>query len=528
MQTLPFVRKCALLNNVGKLNMSLIRRTLAVSIKSIIDAGPSKCVTAKGWVTRIRKHQDVTFINLSDGSTQTPLQLVVSSDIAADIGFGSSVAAHGELCASRGKGQAYDLETARLEVIGPCDTEAYPLKIKQDHTADYLRNHLHLRPRAPSFASFLRLRNAATQASHAYLQQHEFCEVNTPILTTNDCEGAGEVFQVQAGWEVSGTSKPVIQETSKPATQETSKPATQEATTLSSNPATQEANTDAQQGAEHASKTKFFSNPTYLTVSGQLHLEAMSNALSKVYTFGPTFRAENSHTRNHLCEFYMLEAEIVFTDSLDDIMEVIEGLLKHATRTMINSCPEDFKIVTKSTGVTEDPWTNMKAHVDNILDKDFVRMTYTEAIDILEKHKKKIKLPVKWGNDLSKEHERKLVRHCGNVPVFVTDYPAQLKAFYARQNEDGCTVAGVDLLYPGVGEVCGGSLREERLDYLEKVMQSRNLADKYDWYLDLRRFGSVPHGGFGIGFERFLQALLGIHNIKDTLPFPRVSHSCHY
>ncbi|XP_070554004.1 asparaginyl-tRNA synthetase-like isoform X2 [Ptychodera flava] len=277
-----------------------------------------------------------------------------------------------------------------------------------------------------------------------------------------------------------------------------------------------EPNNDSNNASEN-----FFGKPAYLTVSGQLHLEVMASALSKVYTFGPTFRAENSQTRRHLAEFYMVEAEIAFTQGLEDIMQVMEGCVKRAAQRTLDKCSEDVELFFKYIA------PNQRKILNVILQKPFVRLSYTDAIQILQKKKGKFKFPTEWGCDLQSEHENYLVQHCGDTPVFVTDYPACIKPFYARENQDDpATVAAVDLLVPGVGELFGGSLREERLDILQEKLQKFGLKEEYDWYLDLRRHGSVSHGGFGMGFERFLQCILGIDNIKDTIPFPRFPHSC--
>lgn len=300
--------------------------------------------------------------------------------------------------------------------------------------------------------------------------------IHTPIITSNDCEGAGDLFQIETSHEAK----------------------------------------------EAAEKNHFFNVPTFLTVSGQLHLEVMSGAFTRVFTFGPTFRAENSQSRRHLAEFYMVEAELSFTESLQDIMQVMEDLFKTATSTLFSKCPRDIELFHKYVAPAQ------KGRLEQMLKNKFVTISYNEAVEILKQASQTFTFKPEWGCDLQTEHEKYLVKHCGEVPVFVINYPYDLKLFYMRDNEDGPqrTVAAVDLLVPGIGELCGGSLREERLPFLESRLQRLGLADTYQWYLDLRKFGSVPHGGFGMGFERYLQYILGVDNIKDVIPFPRFPHSC--
>ncbi|XP_077983952.1 asparaginyl-tRNA synthetase-like [Glandiceps talaboti] len=380
------------------------------------------------------------------------------------------------------KGQLLEVHADNVNVVGKCNPEEYPFQARKRHTNDYIRQFPHLRCRTNSFGALLRLRNTATMAIHSYFQDNGFINVNTPIITSNDCEGAGELFQIEPS----------------------------------------NSNRDTQSKAEDQNSTNhFFDVPAYLTVSGQLHLEVMASALSKVYTLGPTFRAENSQTRRHLAEFYMLEAEMAFTDSLEDIMLIMENCVKCSTQTVLEKSPEDVELFFKFVS------PNQKEILKLLLEREYKRITYTEAINILQKTKEQFKFSTEWGSDLQSEHENFLVQYFDNTPVFVTDYPASLKPFYARENQDKpATVAAVDLLVPGVGELFGGSLREERLDLLQEKLIKLGLQDEYDWYIDLRRHGSVSHGGFGMGFERYLQCILGIHNIKDVIPFPRFPHSC--
>uniref|UniRef100_A0A668TLW3 Aminoacyl-transfer RNA synthetases class-II family profile domain-containing protein n=1 Tax=Oreochromis aureus TaxID=47969 RepID=A0A668TLW3_OREAU len=399
-------------------------------------------IKVQGWVRSVRAQKANVFLHVNDGSSLQSLQVIASSELNDPLlTFGSAVEVTGILKKSPHQKQPVELDAKQINVVGECNPVDFPFKIKERHGLEYIRQFPHLRCRTNAFSSLLRIRSEATAAIHSYFKDNGFVEINTPIITSNDCEGAGELFQVEPS------------------------------------------------GPDHADGENFFSVPAYLTVSGQLHLEVVSGAFSKAYTFGPTFRAENSQSRRHLAEFYMVEAEISFTQSLEDL--------------------------TKDT-------------VDAMLKNSFPVITYREAIDILRRSSERFAFPTDWGCDLKTEHEKYLVKHCGNIPVFVTDYPYDLKPFYARDNQDHPerTAAAVDLLVPGVGELCGGSLREERLNLLSARLEEAGLEDVYSWYLDLRRFGSVPHGGFGLGFERYLQCILGVDNIKDVIPFPRFSHSC--
>ncbi|XP_072899559.1 asparaginyl-tRNA synthetase isoform X2 [Hemitrygon akajei] len=352
----------------------------------------------------------------------------------------------------------------------------FPFKIKKRHSFEYIRQIPHLRCKTNVFSSLLRIRSGASAAIHSFFMNNGFVQIHTPIITSNDCEGAGELFQVEPA------SKPT----------------------------------------EKCHQSHFFGVPSFLTVSGQLHLEVMTGAFTQVYSFGPTFRAENSQTRRHLAEFYMVEAELAFTESLKDIMKVMEHLFKTVTSQILSKYPEDVELFHKYVA------PGQKERVEQMLKNPFQVLSYTEAIDILQRSAEIFKFEPKWGCDLQTEHENYLVAHCGNIPVFIINYPYDIKPFYARDNQDNPqhTVAAVDLLVPGIGELCGGSLREERLDLLQTRLKQLDLTDTYRWYEEIRQFGSVPHGGFGLGFERYLQCILGIENIKDVIPFPRFSHSC--
>ncbi|XP_053279084.1 probable asparagine--tRNA ligase, mitochondrial [Pleuronectes platessa] len=432
-------------------------------------------VKVQGWVRSVRPQKTNLFLHVNDGSSLQSLQVVAGSELNdPSLTFGSAVEVTGILKKSPSQTQPVELEAEQIHVVGKCNPLDFPFKIKDRHSLEYIRQFPHLRCRTNAFSSLLRIRSEATAAIHSYFKENGFLQIHTPIITSNDCEGAGELFQVEPS------------------------------------------------GPEHEEDENYFSVPAFLTVSGQLHLEVMSGAFSRVYTFGPTFRAENSQSRRHLAEFYMVEAEVSFTQSLEDLTKVMEGMFRSATEHVLARCAEDVDLFHKH--VTP----GHRGTVEAMMKRRFPVITYSEAIDILNSSSETFVFPTTWGCDLQTEHEKYLVKHCGNTPVFVTDYPYDLKPFYARDNLDGPkhTAAAVDLLVPGVGELCGGSLREERLDLLSARLEAVGLEETYSWYLDLRRFGSVPHGGFGLGFDRFLQCVLGVDNIKDVIPFPRFSHSC--
>ncbi|KAK6296434.1 hypothetical protein J4Q44_G00325760 [Coregonus suidteri] len=436
-------------------------------------------IKVQGWVRSVRPQKENLFLHVNDGSSLQSLQVVASSELNHRLlTFGSAVEISGSLLKSPSRKQEVELHADQIDVVGECNPVDFPFKIKEKHGLEYIRQFPHLRCRTNAFSSLLRIRSEATTAIHEYFKEKGFIQIHTPVLTSNDCEGAGELFQVE--------------------------------------PAGQQKNRD-EEGHQH-----FFSVPTYLTVSGQLHLEVMAGAFPGVYTFGPTFRAEHSQSRRHLAEFYMVEAEVPFTQSLEDLMKVMEDLFRSTTEHLLAQCPEDVALCHKQVS------PGHRDNVDLMMKKSFNVITYTEAINILNSSSKTFAFKTDWGCDLQTEHEKYLVKHCGDLPLFVTDYPYALKPFYARDNLDQPlhTAAAVDLLVPGVGEMCGGSLREERLDLLKARLRQAGLDETYGWYLDLRRFGSVPHGGFGMGFERYLQCVLGVDNIKDVIPFPRYSRSC--
>ncbi|XP_053725977.1 probable asparagine--tRNA ligase, mitochondrial [Synchiropus splendidus] len=431
-------------------------------------------VRIQGWLRSARSQKANLFLDINDGSCLQSLQVVARPQLNnPSLTFGCAVEVTGLLKKSPHPKQPVELEAEDVSVVGECDPVDFPFKIKERHGLPYLRQFPHLRCRTKVFSALLRLRSEASAAMHAFFRDNGFLQIHTPIITSNDCEGAGELFQVQ--------------------------------------PPSAESEDD-----------HFFSVPTFLTVSGQLHLEVMSGAFPRVYTFGPTFRAENSQSRRHLAEFYMVEAEVAFTRSLEDLTQLMELLFRRTTEQLLARSDADLDLFHKH--VTP----GHQLALDRMMERKFPVISYSEAVDILTRSSRSFSFPTHWGCDLQTEHEKFLVQHCGDVPVFVTDYPYDLKPFYARDNQDAPkrTAAAVDLLVPGVGELCGGSLREERPDLLQARLEHAGLRDTYDWYLDLRRFGSVPHGGFGMGFERYLQCVLGVDNIKDVTPFPRHAGSC--
>jgi len=438
-------------------------------------------VTVKGWVKTVRNQKTFSFIEINDGSTLSNLQVVVDQSVPdydhviGQISTGASVAVRGKVVESPAKGQAVEIQAQSIELIGPANPETYPLQ-KKRHTFEFLRTIAHLRPRTNTLGAIARVRHALAMGTHKFFHENDFTWISTPIITASDCEGAGELFQVST-------------------------------LNFSKMPQNGEGKIDYSED--------FFERPTYLTVSGQLNAEIYALSLKDVYTFGPTFRAENSNTSRHLAEFWMIEPEMAFADIRDD-MDLAENYLKFVLNYVLNECGEDMAFFDKfiSKGLIEK--------LRHVADTPFERSTYSYAIRILEKANKKFEFPVKWGHDLQSEHERYLAEEYFGKPVILTDYPKDIKPFYMRKNSDEKTVACLDVLVPGVGEIIGGSQREERLDYLEDNMDSHNLSkDDYWWYLELRKYGSVPHAGFGAGFERLIQYITGMDNIRDVIPFPR-------
>jgi asparaginyl-tRNA synthetase len=438
-------------------------------------------VAIKGWVRTVRNQKTFTFIEVNDGSTLSNFQIIMTPEVAGyeklltQLTTGCSISAKGIIAESPGKGQALEMQASSVTLIGKCDAETYPMQ-KKKHTFEYLRTIAHLRPRTNTFGAVNRVRNALAVASHQFFQSRGFLYIQTPIITGSDCEGAGKMFQVTT-------------------------------VDISNPPKTAQGKIDYNQD--------FFARPTYLTVSGQLDGEIFACALSDVYTFGPTFRAENSNTSRHLAEFWMIEPEMAFAD-LNDDMDCAEAYLKYVFKYVLDNCQEDMQFFDKyiSQGVIE--------RLQHVINTPFERSTYTYAIRILEKADKKFEFPVKWGLDLQSEHERYLAEEFFAKPVIITDYPKEIKAFYMRENDDHKTVAAMDVLVPRIGEIVGGSQREERLNILEAKMKEVGLpVEDYWWYLELRKYGSVPHAGFGAGFERLIQFTTGMENIRDVIPFPR-------
>ncbi|HSM82864.1 MAG TPA: asparagine--tRNA ligase, partial [Nodosilinea sp.] len=446
-------------------------------IRDILHAGePGQGTTIQGWVRTKREAKGLTFVEVNDGSSMAGLQVVLNADLAGydtvvkDLTTGSSVEIGGTLVESPGKGQRVELQGETITVYGTADGETYPLQ-KKRHSFEYLRTLGHLRSRTNTLGAVFRVRNACAQAIHQFFRDRGFLWMHTPIITASDCEGAGEMFAV-TGLD------------------------------LANPPKTADGKVDYSQD--------FFGKPAYLTVSGQLEAEIMAMAFSDVYTFGPTFRAENSNTSRHLAEFWMVEPEMAFCD-LKGNMDLAEEFLKYIFHSVLEQCPEDMEFFNQR---IDD---SVLATADNIINNTFERITYTEAVRLLEGCDRTFEFPVEWGIDLQSEHERYLAEELFKKPVIVTDYPTGIKAFYMRLNDGGETVAAMDVLAPKVGEIIGGSQREERLDVLERRIQEAGLpvAD-YWWYLDLRRYGTVPHAGFGLGFERLVQFMTGMGNIRDV------------
>ncbi len=435
-------------------------------IKEILHGKIGDQVTLHGWVRTVRDQKTFTFIEVNDGSTLKNLQVVVDGNAIPDLNTGASIVAKGHLVESPGKNQDLELRASEVKVIGPCDPVKYPLQ-KKRHTFEFLRTIAHLRPRTNTQGAVLRLRNAMAFATHLFFQERGFLYIQTPIITGSDCEGGGEMFRV---------------------------------TTL--------------EKPEDPSKD-FFGKSTYLTVSGQLEGEIMACALSDIYTFGPTFRAENSNTSRHLAEFWMIEPEMAFAD-LKANMACAESYLKFCVSYALEHCKDDLEFFDKFIE------NGLIARLQNVVASPFAHIPYTEAIEILKKAPKQFEFPVDWGTDLQSEHERYLAEEYCKKPVILTDYPAEIKSFYMRANQDEKTVAAMDILVPKIGEIIGGSQREERLDVLEKKIEEFGLnRQDYWWYLELREYGSVPHAGFGLGFERLVLFVTGMENIRDVIPFPR-------
>ncbi len=473
-------------------------------IKEILKNGkPGAKSLVKGWVRTKRASKNVTFININDGSAIFSLQIVADTEkfgeqLFKTINTGTALAVEGTLTESQGSGQNMELNAEKIEILGHADPEKYPIQPKK-HTLEFLRENAHLRFRTNTFGAIFRIRHALAFAIHKYFNEKGFCYLHTPIITASDAEGAGQMFRVT----VLDPVNPPLQDN----------------------------------GHTDFSKD-FFGRPTNLTVSGQLEGELGALALGEIYTFGPTFRAENSNTTRHLAEFWMIEPEMAFYD-LTDNMDLAEEFLKYLIAYALENCMDDLKfladrLASEEQGKPKDQRSmELIEKLDFVLKSKFIRITYTEAISILKESKpykkNKFQFPVEWGIDLQSEHERYLVEKHFKCPVILTDYPKEIKAFYMKQNDDNKTVRAMDVLFPQIGEIIGGSQREEDLEKLETRMKEMNVpTGELWWYLDTRRFGSVVHSGFGLGFERFVQFVTGMGNIRDVIAFPRTPKNAEF
>jgi asparaginyl-tRNA synthetase len=456
-------------------------------IKDLLASNPGRSATARGWIKTRRDSKGVHFLQLSDGSSFRDLQVVVAAGSVPERELvrattGACIEVEGELSASPAAGQRVELQAKALRVLGPADPASYPLQ-KKGHSFEFLREIAHLRPRANTFGAVFRVRSALSFAIHKFFQERGFIYVHTPIITASDCEGAGAMFGVTT-------------------------------LDLMNLPRTPDGRVDYARD--------FFGKPAYLTVSGQLEGEIFALALSNVYTFGPTFRAENSNTPRHLAEFWMVEPEMAFCDLAGD-MELAEDFLKYVIAYVLDHCRPDLEFFNQRIDDT------VLATLEHVVTSKFEHVTYTEAVSILEKAGRSWEFPVHWGADLQSEHERYLTEEKFQRPVIVTDYPKQIKAFYMRLNDDEKTVRAMDVLAPRIGEIIGGSQREDRLDVLEQRLGEQNLSRQaYWWYLELRKYGSAPHAGFGLGLERMLMYLTGMKNIRDVVPFARTPGSAEF
>lgn len=454
--------------------------SIAEIFKGRVEVGGQ--VTVKGWVrTRRTSKAGISFVAVHDGSCFDAIQVVVPEslknyqDEVLHLGAGCAVIATGELVESEGKGQSVEIQAASIEVVGVVDDpEKYPIA-KKRHTFEFLRTQAHLRPRTNAIGAVTRVRNTLANAIHNYFYERGFNWINTPIITASDCEGAGELFRVST-------------------------------LDFANLPRTDKGEVDYSQD--------FFGGESFLTVSGQLNVEAYCLAMSKVYTFGPTFRAENSHTSRHLAEFWMVEPEIAFADLSDDAA-LAEDFLKHCIKAVLEQRADDMDFFQQRVD------KEVLNRLNSVLSADFVHMDYGDAVDILLKSGQKFEYPVEWGTDLASEHERFLSEQHVNGPVILKNYPKDIKAFYMRLNDDEKTVAAMDVLVPGIGEIIGGSQREERLDVLDTRFPDKETAEHLWWYRELRRYGTVPHAGFGLGFERLINYVTGMENIRDVIPYPR-------
>ena len=461
-----------------------------IKVKDLLKCEPGQEVTAKGWVRTKRGNKNVAFIALNDGSTIYNIQVVVDKttideNVLAKVTTGACIRVSGKLVESVGSGQAVEIQAGEIEVYGECDPMRYPLQ-KKDTSFEYLRTVAHMRPRTNTFGAILRIRNNMAFAIHKFFNEKGFVYLHTPLITASDCEGAGQMFQV---------------------------------TTLDLN------NVPMNKKGEVDYTKDFFGKQTNLTVSGQLEGELGATALGEIYTFGPTFRAENSNTPRHLAEFWMIEPEMAFYDIRDN-MDLAEEFIKYLVKYALDNCADDIKFL-------NDRYDNeLVSRLEGVAHTEFVRLPYTEGIKILEEaiaNGTKFEYPVGWGTDLQSEHERYLVEQHFKKPVILTDYPKDIKAFYMKQNEDGKTVRAMDVLFPKIGEIIGGSEREASLEKLERRIDELGMSRRgLEWYIDTRRFGSAPHSGFGLGFERLLLFVTGMSNIRDVIPFPRTPKNAEY
>lgn len=467
-----------------------MKEILRTKVKDLLQMAAGQEVLAKGWVRTKRGNKEIAFIALNDGSTIKNVQIVVDKNeeteaILPKITTGACIGVLGDLVESVGSGQAVEIHAKEITLYGPCDPVRYPLQ-KKDTSLEYLRTVAHMRPRTNTFGAVLRLRSQMAFAIHEYFHKKGFVYLNTPLITAADCEGAGQMFQV---------------------------------TTLDLN------NVPKNKKGEPDYSKDFFGKQTSLTVSGQLEGELGATALGEIYTFGPTFRAENSNTPRHLAEFWMIEPEMAFYD-IKDNMDLAEDFIKHLVSYALENYYDDVKFL-------NDRYDNeLIERLESVVKTDFVRLEYTEGINILEeaiKNGEKFEYPVYWGVDLQSEHERYLVEKHFRKPVILTGYPKDIKAFYMKQNEDGKTVRAMDVLFPKIGEIIGGSEREADLDKLEARIAELGMSRRtLEWYIDTRRFGSCPHSGFGLGFERLLLFVTGMANIRDVIPFPRTPKNAEY
>ena len=464
--------------------MSEIKRK---RIAQLLCETPGVEVVAKGWVRTKRGNKNVAFIALNDGSTVNNIQVVCDAanfaeELMKNITTGACIAVKGDLVESMGKGQSVEIQAKEIEVLGTADVETYPLQ-KKGHSMEFLREIAHLRPRTNTFGCVLRIRHAMAFAIHKYFNDRGFCYLHTPLITASDCEGAGAMFQV---------------------------------TTMDLN------NIPKTESGEVDFSGDFFGRQTALTVSGQLEGELGAMALGQIYTFGPTFRAENSNTPRHLAEFWMVEPEMAFYE-IEDNMDRAEDFIKYCVKYALDNCMDDLKFLNDMFD------KELISRLESVISTEFVRLTYTEGVDILLKSGEKFEFPVAWGIDLQSEHERYLVEKHFKKPVILTDYPKDIKAFYMKQNDDGKTVRAMDVLFPKIGEIIGGSQREESFEKLSARIAELNMdTTNLWWYMDTRRFGTAPHSGFGLGFERLLLFVTGMQNIRDVIPFPRTPKSAEF